>query len=262
MPKKAKVRSSSGGVEAPPRRTGDTVAIAGSYQFNAATTGNSVQRFWHANKTRTIDRYLPPRRGDTVLDVGCGSGVVASFLAKSGARVRGYDGSEEAIAFAKTTFERPGLSFHRGLVDQHFELEQPVDKIYCLEVLEHIHHDQGQQMLRHFHRCLKPGGAVYLTTPNYRSPWPLIEWTLDRCHLVPRLDGEQHVAKYHRSTLGQLSVSVGFTVERIASTCLVAPWLAPISWRLAQRVEAVETGNVLPGCILVAVLRKPMAANA
>ncbi len=244
------------------QRTGDIAKIPGSYQYDAVTKGNPVQRFWHANKRVIIERYLAPQPTDFILDVGCGSGVISDFLAASGATVWGVDGSRDAITFASETFRKENLSFHQGLVDELFQTDRPVDKLYCLEVLEHIYVDQGHQMLSNFHRTLRPGGAVFLTTPNYHSLWPVIEWTLDTLKLVPQLIDDQHVAKYHRRKLSDLATASGFIVEQLATTCFVAPWLAPLSWRLADKVNAIETGSVFPGSILVAVLRKPTAETA
>ena len=205
-----------------------------------------------------IERYLAPQPTDFILDVGCGSGVISAFLAESGATVWGVDGSRDAIEFASNQFRGENLSFHQGLVDDNFQTDRPVDKFYCLEVIEHIYFDQGRQMLSNFHRSLRPGGTVFLTTPNYRSLWPLIEWTLDTMKWVPQLADEQHVAKYHRRKLSDLAKSSGFIVEQIATTCFIAPWLAPLSWKLAEKTNELETGAVFPGSILVAILRKPM----
>lgn len=238
-------------------RSGDRVSIPGSYQYDALTEGNAVQRFWHFNKQLVIEQYLPPQASDRIIDVGCGSGVVSEFLAKSGAEVLGIDGNADAISFASEKFQRQNLSFRKGLVDSQFEAEEPFDKIYCLEVLEHIYYDQGRQMLANFHRALRPEGAVFLTTPNYRSFWPLIEWLLDRSRLVPHLAQDQHVEYYHRRKLCELAKAAGFTVDRVFTTCFVAPWVAPLSRKLALKLQRMETGSSLPGSILVAVLRKP-----
>ena len=113
------------------RRTGDTVAVDGNYQYRALHEGNAIQRYWHENKQRTIARLLAPVPGDLCLDVGCGSGVVSDYLASGGAEVIGIDGNREAIAFARETFDRPNLTFREGLVDEDFHVDRPVDKIYC-----------------------------------------------------------------------------------------------------------------------------------
>jgi 2-polyprenyl-3-methyl-5-hydroxy-6-metoxy-1,4-benzoquinol methylase len=240
----------------PKYRTGDRESIRGSYQYDAITRGYIVQRFWHFNKKLMIGQFLPPLSSDYILDVGCGSGVISSFLAESGAQVLGVDGNSKAISFAMQQFRQPNLTFEEGLVDSEFKTETLVDKIYCLEVLEHIYLEQGRQMLLNFHRVLRPGGAVFLTTPNYHSLWPIIEWLLDRSKLVAHLVEEQHVEQYHRSRLRSLAESVGLEVEYIVTTCFVAPWLAWLSWRLAEKVSLYESNRVLPGAILVAVFRK------
>jgi len=175
------------------RRLGDTVKIGGDYQYKALTQGNSIQRFWHFNKHLSIMRYLPPNSQDTIIDVGCGSGVITSFLGESGASVLGVDGNSEAIQFASEKFSRPNVDFRLGLVDDEFESTQDFDKIYCLEVIEHIYRNQAKNMLNNFWRLLKPGGQVFLTTPNYRSLWPLIEWSMDKLGLAPPLAEHQHV---------------------------------------------------------------------
>jgi 2-polyprenyl-3-methyl-5-hydroxy-6-metoxy-1,4-benzoquinol methylase len=243
------------------RRTGDTVLVEGDYQYEALHSGNAVQRFWHENKRLTIERLLPPAPGELVLDVGCGSGVVADFLAERGAEVVGIDGNERAIAFARGRFDRPNLTFRLGLVDERFRSDRPVDKIYCLELIEHIYRDQGRTMLSHFLRILRPGGAVFLTTPNYRSLWPVIERLMDALRLAPPLADHQHVEHYHPAKLRALAADAGFVVETLRTTCFAAPWLAPLSHALALRVDRLETGlDLVPGSIVACVLRKAPAA--
>ena len=239
------------------RRTGDAVEIEGGYQYRALYEGNAVQRFWHRNKQTTIARLLPPDPADRVIDVGCGSGIVSSFLAQNGSEVLGIDANPDAIAFAREHFQRPNLTFREGLVDEEFQSGGPIDKIYCLELIEHVYEEQARAMLEHFARILRPGGAVYMTTPNYRSLWPMIEWLMDVLGAAPQMAGHQHVTRYHRRKLEALAMRVGLRVAGAATTCFAAPWLAPLSQRLAQRVDALETGlRLLPGSILVLVLRK------
>ena len=239
------------------RRTGDTVRIPGGYQHEALTRGNRVQRFWHRAKQLAIRRYLPPEPGDRVIDVGCGSGVVSAYLGEFGAEVLGVDGNRDAVRYATEHFASENVRFVLGHVDETFAAAGSADKVYCLEVIEHIYREQAEAMLRGFHRLLRPGGRVFLTTPNYRSLWPLIERLMDLAGVAPRLVADQHVAQYNARSLAALAGRCGFAVERVATNCLAAPWLAVFGRRLAERVDALEARLPLPaGSILVCVLHR------
>ena len=239
------------------RRTGDTIDIDGNYQYKALTKGYKVQRFWHYSKTLAIEEFLPPKSTDKVIDVGCGSGIITRYLGEHAAEVLGVDGNPSAITWASENSKGKNISYHLGVVDESFGYQNYFDKIYCLEVIEHIYLSQAENMLRSFYNMLKLSGRVYLTTPNYSSYWVILEWILDRLHLVPELSGSQHVERYKRRKLHTLAQKSGFKVECIFSTSLLAPWLALISWRLADKIQRAENHARLgAGAILVCVLSK------
>ena len=239
------------------RRTGDTVAIDGAYQYRALTEGHPVQRFWHETKQLVIDRFLPPQPGDYVMDVGCGSGVISNHLAGHGASVVAVDGNENAIAFAREQFPSENIRFVNGLVDENFDVERPVDNIYCMEVIEHVYYEQVIKMLSIFRDLLKPGGHALLTTPNYASLWPVIEFACDKLQKTPNMSGDQHVCRFTPRRLRKACLEVGLEVERLTSFCLAAPWVAPLSMGLARRLHEVEVAlPVRLGSILLVIVRK------
>jgi len=241
------------------RRTGDTISIEGNYQYKSFNSQNAVQRFWHQSKARIIQAALPTCLGEQVLDIGCGSGVITNFLASLGANAIGIDGSPEAIDFATKTFINPNTKFIRGFVDEEFSLPFLVDKIYCLEVIEHIYYDQGKNMLLSFNKLLKPNGFVFLTTPNYFGVWPIIEWIFDLFQVTPKLVGEQHVEFYNTNKLKTLCQEAGFSVVQTYIVNFLAPWIAPISWDLAIEMERFELALRCPiGSSLVFILRKQL----
>ena len=225
-----------------PSRRGDAISIPGDYQLRASQSPNAVQRFWHAAKKLAIDQMLPPQSGERIIDAGCGSGVIADYLAASGADVTAIDANPEAIRFAISAFQRPNLRFRSGFVNEDLHLDAP----------------EGAAMLQNFFSGLRPGGRCLLTTPNYRSLWPLLEWTLDLFGMVPALDEQQHVAHYHRRSLQRAADRAGFSLLSVRSVCFLSPWVAPLSWKLATATAKRELKLPLAlGCILVAVLRKP-----
>jgi SAM-dependent methyltransferase len=231
------------------------VAIPGDYQHRALHEGPAVQRFWHETKLWLVDRHLRPGAGERVLDVGCGSGVVADAIARAGVReCVAIDGSAAAIAFASGRYQRSNLRFVRGLVDEIDAADGAAyDAACCLEVVEHIHEAQGLELFQRLSRMVRPGGRLLVTTPNARSAWPLIEWGLDRSGRVPRLAGEQHVAFYTHGRLAWLAEASGWRVAVRETCCTMAPWIAPVSVRAARAVRRWE-GPLPFGTLLVALL--------
>lgn len=243
-----------------PRYTGDRIAIEGEYQYRVLNHGPAPQRFWHEAKLREAEKWVDPRPGQIILDVGCGSGVLASRLAKhEGTKIIGVDGNRRAWDFATGHWKLPNLEFRHGLVDELDIPSASADAIAFLEVIEHISEAQGLAVLKTFHRILKPGGRAVISTPNYRSLWPLVEWTLDKTNMAPQLAEDQHVTFYHRKSLQRLGEQAGFRLAAHRTVCFAAPWLALLNWRLAEMVHAWETARSQPlGSLLVMTFEKPL----
>jgi 2-polyprenyl-3-methyl-5-hydroxy-6-metoxy-1,4-benzoquinol methylase len=221
------------------RRERDAIAIPGDYQARALESPRAVQRFWHAARIRLIDRIAPPGPGDRVADAGCGSGVIAAHLATTAGSVVGFDANPEAIAYAAGAFGSARLRFVPGPFERLVD-EGPFDQIYCLEVLEHLYEEQALDTLGVFARAARPGARLLVTTPNARSAWPLIEWTLDRLHLVPPLDQAQHLTRFSRPALRRAIEAAGWRVDEIGAFNGLAPFAASLSARLARAIERAE----------------------
>jgi 2-polyprenyl-3-methyl-5-hydroxy-6-metoxy-1,4-benzoquinol methylase len=242
------------------RRVGDTVAIPGQYQHEATHRGFAAQRFWHQKRFEACLELLAPGPGMRVLDVGCGSGVFADQVARTeGVSVMAVDANADAVRFATSTYGRPGLEVRRGHVDELDLADRSFDRISFLEVIEHVHEPQARAALADFARLLRPGGRLVISTPNARSAWPLIEWALDRSRLLPTMEGEQHVAAYTPESLRTLVEQAGFTLRESRTLFVAAPWLAGVSWRLAERVHAreQEPGTAFGALLVQAYERRP-----
>jgi 2-polyprenyl-3-methyl-5-hydroxy-6-metoxy-1,4-benzoquinol methylase len=221
------------------RREGDAIAIAGDYQARALESPRAAQRFWHAAKLRLIDRVAPPQPEARIADAGCGSGVIAAHAAKTARQVVGFDSNPEAITYASDAFGSDRVRFVLGPFERIIE-NGPFDQIYCLEVIEHLYHEQAIDTLRVFARAARPGAQLFVTTPNAHSAWPIIEWSLDRLQLVPTLDEAQHLTLFSRQTLRHAMDKAGWRVDELGTFNGVAPFLAPLSERLALGIERVE----------------------
>ncbi len=238
-------------------RHGDTVEISGAYQYQARNAGPAVQRFWHHEKERMVRKFSSPQPGQRVLDVGCGSGVVADLLASMGAEVTGIDANAKAIEFARATFRRANLDFRCAYVEELAYAPASIDGIYCLEVIEHLYHQQVHALLATFARLLRPGGVLTLTTPNYRGLWPVIEMAMDRLRLAPPMANHQHVTRFDRTSLRQALAGADWEIVRLATFSTFAPFVSPVSWRLAECCAEMEDRADLPfGNLLMLIAKR------
>jgi ubiquinone/menaquinone biosynthesis C-methylase UbiE len=223
-------------------RTGDPEVDG---QYHALMSSGAVRRRWHLNKLRLFE-LSDARATDVVLDAGCGAGNLASELAPRVRRVVGCDPHRGRLVFAA---DRGAGAYVQATIEHLPFADRAFDKVFSLEVLEHIELDRAPRALREFHRVLKPGGTLVVTTPNYESAWPLIEILVDA--VVPAVSGGAHVAKYRRSTLADSVTRAGFVIERIGSFNHVSPFVTLVSERWAERVyrwelaEGRARGNLL-----------------
>ncbi|MET4161486.1 2-polyprenyl-6-hydroxyphenyl methylase/3-demethylubiquinone-9 3-methyltransferase [Marinobacterium sp. MBR-111] len=116
-----------------------------------------------------IDR-IGSLAGKTVLDVGCGGGILSEAMAHRGAEVTGIDMGEAPLKVAKLHGLESGarVSYRRITVeDMADEMPASFDLVTCMEMLEHV--PDPESVVRACARLVKPGGQVFFSTLN-RNP--------------------------------------------------------------------------------------------
>ncbi len=108
--------------------------------------------------------------GKTVLDVGCGGGILSESMAQKGATVTGIDLGEKALKVAQLHSLESGVAVDYQLIAvEALAAKQPAsfDVVTCLEMLEHV--PNPASVVTACARLVKPGGHVFFSTIN-RNP--------------------------------------------------------------------------------------------
>jgi 2-polyprenyl-6-hydroxyphenyl methylase/3-demethylubiquinone-9 3-methyltransferase len=111
-----------------------------------------------------------PLAGKTVLDVGCGGGILAEAMARAGARVRGIDLAEKPLKVAQLHLLESGLAVDYEVVSPEVLAEREprhYDVVTCMEVLEHV--PDPASAVQACAALAKPDGDVFFATIN-RNP--------------------------------------------------------------------------------------------
>ncbi len=109
---------------------------------------------------------LNPLKGLSILDVGCGGGLVCEPLARLGAQVTGIDPTGDAIAVARRHAEVQGLAiaYRTARAEDLRDSGESFDAVVCLEVIEHV--PDVAAFLEVIAKLVRPGGVLVLSTLN------------------------------------------------------------------------------------------------
>jgi 2-polyprenyl-6-hydroxyphenyl methylase/3-demethylubiquinone-9 3-methyltransferase len=114
---------------------------------------------------------LAPLRGQRVVDVGCGGGILAESMALRGARVTGIDLAAKPLGVARLHALEGGVADldYREISAEAMAAEQPgqFDVVTCMEMLEHV--PQPTSTVAACARMARPGGWLFFSTIN-RNP--------------------------------------------------------------------------------------------
>ena len=161
------------------------------------------QHWWFVTKKDiildTIDSHIELQKDSTVLDIGCGSGLMLNALGEL-ANTSGMDMSNEAIQFSKEIFKG---SINQGSLPHNAPFaNESFDLITALDVIEHI--DEDIESLKAIRCLLKPHGKAIITVPAYMFLWSSFD------------EMNEHKRRYTLSELRQKLIGAGFQIEKIS----------------------------------------------
>jgi SAM-dependent methyltransferase len=135
-----------------------------SFHLNEAIDVSSRNAEFINRSVEWIASEFNIKMGFKIADFGCGPGLYATRLAKRGANVTGIDFSERSIEYAKDVAVRERLNI--SYVKQNyleFETEDRFDLVLMIMCdFSALSPAQRKELLRKFHKILKPSGSVLL----------------------------------------------------------------------------------------------------
>ena len=141
-----------------------------------------AHRWWDPNSEfRPLHQINPLRldwidslaglRGKTVLDVGCGGGILAESMARRAAAVTGIDLAAKPLGVARLHALEAGMGnlYYREVAAEDLAAESPAsfDVVTCMEMLEHV--PDPASSVQACANLLRPGGWAFFSTLN-RNP--------------------------------------------------------------------------------------------
>jgi SAM-dependent methyltransferase len=172
-------------------------------------------------------RWVP---GGRALDIGCGNGRFMDRIQRHGWDVIGVDTSLAAAAAARESF---GITVHVGTVEDAPIDDGSLDFVHMSHVIEHL--PQPVATLRRVALVLRPGGRLYVETPNIDSL--AFRWTREYWFA---LDAPRHLWLFGPATLRRALAECGFSVRGLRALNL-----STFAWEATYRREQRE-GRMVP----------------
>lgn len=199
-----------------------------------------------------IDPFLahvrPPAR---VVDLGAGAGAWADRLVKVGFEVVGVDRARDRFGCANAKFVAADLNddFAKALTG-------PFDAVTAIEVIEHL--ENPRHLLRQGKQLLKPGGLMFVTTPNIECVPARIRYLMTGDLRMfgrdPILNDPTHITPIHTQMFERMIEDVGFDLVHHGFN-RIEPTVSHPVWRVLSRTLAPLMKGVTGGDCHIFVLR-------
>jgi SAM-dependent methyltransferase len=122
-----------------------------------------AENYWYRRHLAVYEWIGARVAGLRVVDMACGEGYGSEVLSRSAESVVGVEANPEAYAHARARYRRQNLRFERDLIETH-GAPGTYDAVVLLQTIEHV--QDPVRVLEQFRSITRPGGAVYVSTPN------------------------------------------------------------------------------------------------
>ena len=130
--------------------------------YDAGVALLTRERYWRGELLRSVD----PRPGDTILDVGCGTGsFITRMASEPGASLVGIDPDPHALEIARRKCDRVGADvrlINGFLDDEAVKSIGPVTKVVSSLVFHQTPIDEKSDILEAMRSTLADGGRLHI----------------------------------------------------------------------------------------------------
>ena len=110
-----------------------------------------------------LEKFNEYQKTGNLLDVGCGSGFFLDVVKQSNWKGIGTEYGEASVQFCR----KKGLDVYEGAIENQTFEKEIFDVVTSFEVIEHLSYPI--EHLERIFELLRPGGLLYITTPNFGS---------------------------------------------------------------------------------------------
>ncbi len=169
---------------------------------------------------------LKIKPGSTVLDLGCGTGSLAKVLSTqvgANGRVIAVDPDEQRLEIAVRKYSAANIKYIKAN-DKTFPLGK-YDFVFCNDSIQWIR--DKEELYRHVHQNLLPGGSFAITTPDTSFPIPRIGKQFFDNLLGPgflRRINEEVITYLSANDYKQMACDTGFQITSMTSENIFLYW--------------------------------------
>ncbi|MFQ6048731.1 MAG: class I SAM-dependent methyltransferase [Phycisphaerae bacterium] len=194
--------------------------------------------------------------GVSALEVGCGTGLFTSLVARTGAEITAVDLSPELLARARARPQCRGVRFLLADLHSPGQLGGPYEVVFGCSILHHLHLPTA---LPHLLGALRPGGRFVFTEPNMLNPHVWLERHVPAIRRAVGATPDE--TAFYRWQLCRLLERHGLT----------SVWVKPFDWlhpatprvligpvsALGRALEALPLIRELGGSLLIFACKRP-----
>ncbi len=210
-----------------------------------------VRSAWHHIKFNFVKEKIHNQNHH--LDIGCGSGTFLSLLNNKFSA--GINISEKQIDYANKKYGNKNKHFVKYKDKIPFE-NNSFDSISIIELIEHLSDKEIANLFDEIYKVLKKSGKIYITTPNYFSLWPFLEYFLNK---VSKVSYEhQHINKFNFLNISKIIDKKKYNINCKNSFIYLSPFMAFFSFKFSIFFSKIERAilKFLPGFLLFIEIEK------